>query len=120
MFKVGKYNKISVGSEYVMDYLKNPTDLAESKEVYTLALYAQDEIRLFKKLQLIPGFRYIYHEAFKNQFTPKLAAMYSLGNFNFRLSYAAGFKAPLLTDLYYYKESSKKGKLTPLSWEIPT
>ncbi|WP_018339261.1 MULTISPECIES: TonB-dependent receptor [Butyricimonas] len=112
VFKVGKYNKFSVGTEYVNDYLKNPTDLTESKNAYTLALYAQDEIRIFKKLQLVPGFRYLYHETFKNKITPKLAAMYSLGDFNFRLSYAAGFKAPLLTDLYYYKESAKKGKLT--------
>lgn len=112
VFKIGKYNKISVGSEYVKDYLKNPTDLTESKGAYTLAFYAQDEIRILKKLQLLPGFRYIYHETFKNKFTPKIAAMYSLGDFNFRLSYAAGFKAPLLTDLYYYKESARKGKLT--------
>lgn len=112
VFKVGQYNKFSVGTEYIKDYLKNPTDLTESKGAYTLALYAQDEIRIFKKLQLVPGFRYIYHETFKNKFTPKIAAMYSLGEFNFRLSYAAGFKAPLLTDLYYYKESAKKGKLT--------
>lgn len=112
VFKVGQHNKFSVGTEYVKDYLKNPTDLTESKEAYTLALYAQDEIRIFKKLQLVPGFRYIYHETFKNKFTPKIAAMYSLGEFNFRLSYAAGFKAPLLTDLYYYKESAKKGKMT--------
>ena len=112
VFKIGKYNKISIGSEYVKDYLKNPTDLTESKNVYTLALYAQDEIRILKKLQLVPGFRYIYHETFKNKFTPKIAAMYSLGEFNFRLSYAAGFKAPLLTDLYYYKEATKKGKQT--------
>ena len=112
VFKIGKYNKISIGSEYVKDYLKNPTDLTESKNIYTLALYAQDEIRILKKLQLVPGFRYIYHETFKNKFTPKIAAMYSLGEFNFRLSYAAGFKAPLLTDLYYYKEATKKGKQT--------
>ena len=92
VFKIGKYNKISIGSEYVKDYLKNPTDLTESKNVYTLALYAQDEIRILKKLQLVPGFRYIYHETFKNKFTPKIAAMYSLGEFNFRLSYAPDLK----------------------------
>ena len=112
VFKVGKYNKISIGSEYAKDYLKNPAYLTESKNVYTLAFYAQDEIRIQKKFQLVPGFRYIYHETFKNKFTPKIAAMYSLGEFNFRLSYAAGFKAPLLTDLYYHKESAHKGKQT--------
>ena len=112
VFKIGEYNKFSVGTEYVKDYLKNPTDLTESKDVYTLALYVQDEIRILKKLQLVPGVRYIYHETFKNKLTPKIAMMYSLGEFNFRLSYAAGFKAPLLTDLYYYKESAKKGKQT--------
>lgn len=106
VFKVGSYNKFTVGMDFLNDYLKNPASLDESKSAYTLSFYAQDEIRLWEKFQLIPGFRYVYHETFGNHFTPKLAAMYSLNKFNFRASYAAGFKAPRLEELYYYKEKS--------------
>lgn len=93
MFKLGSYNKISAGTEYTNDYMKNPGNLEEPEEIYTLALYAQDEIRLWKNLQILPGFRYVYNEMFKNRFTP-IALMYTLGSFNFRTSYAAGFKTP--------------------------
>ena len=37
VFKIGKYNKISIGTEYIKDYLKNPTDLVESKDVYEIS-----------------------------------------------------------------------------------
>lgn len=104
VFKIGEHNKISTGVEYQSDYLKNPESLDAAKSVYTLAFYAQDEIRILKNLQLLPGFRYVYHETFKNRFTPKLAAMYSLNEFTFRATYAAGFKAPRLEELFYYKE----------------
>ena len=105
VFRVGDYNKFTVGTEYVDDYMKNPGSLDEPKEIYTLALYAQDEIRLWKNLQILPGFRYVYNEMFKNRFTPKIALMYTWGSFNFRTSYASGFKTPSLQELYYDYEN---------------
>lgn len=110
VFKVGQYNKLTGGLEYLTDYMKRPGDLAEPKSAYTMSFYAQDEIRLWKNLQLIPGFRYVYHETFKSRFTPKLAAMYTLGDFNIRAAYASGFKAPNLRELYYDYES--RGSIT--------
>lgn len=84
VFRVGDFNKFTVGAEYVDDYMKNPGSLDEPKEVYTLAIYAQDEIRLWDKLQILPGFRYVYHENFKNRFTPKLAIDVLFEKFNFK------------------------------------
>ena len=110
VFKLGSYNKISAGTEYTNDYMKNPGNLEEPEEIYTLALYAQDEIRLWKNLQILPGFRYVYNEMFKNRFTPKIALMYTLGSFNFRTSYAAGFKTPSIQELYYDYEA--RGAIT--------
>ena len=110
VFKLGDYNKISVGTEYTNDYMKNPGNLEKPEGIYTLALYAQDEIRLWKNLQILPGFRYVYNEMFKNSFTPKIALMYTLGNFNFRASYAAGFKTPSIQELYYDYEN--RGAIT--------
>lgn len=112
VFDLGSFNKISVGTDYRVDYLEHATDVKDgSKDVYTAALYAQDEIRLLDgKLQLVPGIRYVYHETFKNKLTPKLAAMYSLDHFNFRASYSAGFKTPELKELYY--EAIKTNSIT--------
>ena len=110
VFRVGEYNKFTVGTEYANDYMKNPGSLDESKKNYTLALYAQDEIRIWKNLQILPGFRYVYNEMFKNRFTPKIAFMYTLGSFNFRTSYAAGFKTPSIQELYYDYEN--RGAIT--------
>lgn len=114
-FNAGELNRLTVGTQYQLNYLNSVTDIADgSRDVYTLSLYAQDEIRLFDhRLQFVPGFRYLYNETFKNRFTPKLAAMFSLDNFNFRASYAAGYKAPDLKYLYSNKEDmSKTGKNT--------
>ncbi|MFR4037757.1 MAG: TonB-dependent receptor plug domain-containing protein [Butyricimonas faecalis] len=110
VFKLGNYNKISLGTEYTNDYMKNPGNLEKPEGIYTLAIYAQDEIRLWKNLQILPGFRYVYNEMFKNSFTPKIALMYTLGNFNFRASYAAGFKTPSIQELYYDYEN--RGAIT--------
>lgn len=112
-FNAGKFNKVTVGSEYKVDNLYAPADsIGGSRNVYTLAFYAQDEINLFGKLNIIPGVRYIYNETFKNRVTPKVSAMYTLHDFNFRVSYATGFKTPELKQLFMKTEVASKGKTT--------
>lgn len=112
VFRAGKYNKITVGAEFVNDYLKNLNDMVGGDHtMYTASLYAQDEIRLWEKLQIIAGLRYIYHETFKSNVTPKLSVMYPVGCFHFRASYAGGFRTPTLLQLYAYSES-RSGKIT--------
>lgn len=112
-FNAGKFNKVTVGSEYKVDNLYAPADsIGGSRNVYTLAFYAQDEINLFGKLNIVPGVRYIYNETFKNRVTPKVSAMYTLHDFNFRVSYATGFKTPELKQLFIKTEVTSKGKTT--------
>jgi len=110
-FDAGKYNRITAGTQYQVNYLDSKADIADgSRDVYTLSFYLQDEIRLFdKRLQLIPGIRYVYNETFKNRLTPKLSLMYSLDQFNFRASYAAGYKAPDIKYLFSNTESKASG-----------
>lgn len=111
VFKVGQYNRLTVGTEYVNDRLKSPEALSEDKSVYTLSVYGQDEFK-WNNLQAVLGLRYVYHEAFENRLTPKASLMYSLGDFNLRASYAAGFRAPSLEQLYYNKLKTSMGKTT--------
>lgn len=114
-FNAGDYNRITLGSQYQVNCLDSKSDIADgSRDVYTLSFYAQDEIRLLnKKLQLVPGVRYVYNETFKNRLTPKMAAMYALDHFNFRASYATGYRAPDLKYLFSNTESkASNGKTT--------
>lgn len=105
VFSVGENHKLNTGLDFMNEYMKNPESLAESKSAYTMALYAQDEVKVIERLSVVAGFRLLHHETFKNKFTPKASAMYSLNHFNFRASYAMGFRAPNLQELYYDKIS---------------
>lgn len=112
IFKLGGRHKLSVGTEYIVDVLKSQTDNIAKEDAYTLALFAQDEIKLLRNLQALIGVRYIYHENFKNHATPNVALMYKPGKFNFRASYAAGFRTPTLSELYATDIAKKNDRLT--------
>ena len=103
VFKLGSYNKLVAGTENIKENLENPDALAEKKSVYTLSLYAQDEFKI-KNFQAVAGGRYTYHQKFGSRFTPKISLMYTMGPVNTRISYASGFRAPSLKELYYIKE----------------
>lgn len=105
VFSIGENHKLNTGLDFVNDYLRNPESMEQAKSAYTMAWYAQDEIKIIDRLSVVAGFRLIHHEVFKNKFTPKLSAMYALDHFNFRASYAAGFRTPNLLELYYDKLS---------------
>lgn len=102
IFDLGKSNRLSVGTQYQLDYIESSSDIQDgSRDTYTFSVYAQDEIKLLDdKLQFVPGIRYVYNEAFGNRLTPKLSGMYSLDHFNFRASYSTGFRTPDMKELY--------------------
>lgn len=107
VFAIGKYNKLSAGLEFREDQLKSPdAGIEKTKGASTWALYAQDELRLLQKIQVVAGLRYTHHEEFGSRVSPKASVMLPVGKFNFRVNYAAGFRAPDMKQLYYEK---KKG-----------
>ena len=81
-----------------------------SEQVYTIAAYAQHEQKLLKDLTATLGLRYTYHETFSSHLTPKATLMYAPGNFRFRATYSAGFRAPGLDELYYHYFSVNRDK----------
>lgn len=103
VFNLGNH-KLSTGLNYTNDYLANPEKLDNSKSAYTLALFAQDEMKFFNAWSVIAGFRALHHKEFKNRFIPSLSTMYSWDHANVRLSYSAGFRAPDMMELYYNNE----------------
>lgn len=112
IFRLGEYNKLSVGVEYVNDQLRSESDNINFEHMYTLSLFAQDEIQLTKQLQAVLGLRYIYNENFQSYATPNVALMYRLGPVNFRASYAGGFRTPTLSQLYATDESKTSSRYT--------
>ncbi len=104
VFTLGRFNKLSAGLEFREDRLKSPdAGIEETKGADTWALYAQDELKLFGKLQIVAGLRYTHHEEFGDRLSPKASVMMSVGDFNFRVNYASGFRAPDMKQLYYKK-----------------
>lgn len=110
VFHLSKENTISSGLEYLGDDLEAKYRLINNDaSAYTLSFYLQDEFKLSKKINFVGGVRVIHHDQFGVIATPKIAAMYKIGNFTHRISYANGFKSPTLKELYYFYESERMG-----------
>ena len=78
-----------------------------------IAAYAQHEQRFrlgSGSATATAGLRYDYHENFGSHLTPKAALMYSIGHFNLRANYSAGFRAPGLDELHYHYFAVSRGK----------
>ena len=112
IFQLGQYNKLSTGFEYIRETLSSESDNIEWKGISTMALYAQDEVNFNKHFQGVVGLRYIYHQSFHSYATPNVALLYKVGGFNFRGSYASGFRSPELAELYTFSESKRTSRLT--------
>ena len=97
------------GADWRKDYL-TATSGNIDQHVYTLAAYAQHEQKLLKDLTATVGLRLTHHETFDQHLTPKATLMYAPGNFRFRATYSAGFRAPGLDELYYHYFSVNRGK----------
>ena len=97
------------GADWLKDYL-TATSGDINEHVYSIAAYAQHEQKFLKDFTATVGLRLTHHETFKNHLTPKATLMYAPGNFRFRATYSAGFRAPGLDELYYHYFSVNRGK----------
>lgn len=115
IFKLGRYNRLSAGVEYLDDrlddYLSTSAVLPTAVGNYTLSAYLQDEVTIDKHWQALVGLRYLYHERMGSHATPNIAVMYRVGGFKARASYASGYKTPALSEIYTF-HVSKDGALT--------
>lgn len=64
------------------------------------AVFASLEYHLLKGLTLRPGLRYAYNTDYTAPLIPSLNLRYRMGAFTWRGSYARGFRAPSLKELY--------------------
>lgn len=97
------------GADWRNEYLKATSGNID-QNVYTLAAYAQHEMKFLNDFTATLGLRLTHHETFNNHLTPKATLMYAPGNFRFRATYSAGFRAPGLDELYYHYFAVNRGK----------
>ena len=98
-----------VGADWRQDFLVATSGIID-QHVYTVSAYAQHEALLLNNLTATLGLRLTHHETFNQHLTPKATLMYAPGNFRFRATYSAGFRAPGLDELYYHYFSVNRGK----------
>lgn len=93
---------LTLGGDYMRDYLMSYqfTD-GGSYIQHTADAFAQFDWNPHKKFNLIAGLRFDYFsEAKLSHLSPKLGLMYKVGNCSLRGSYAGGFRAPTLKEMY--------------------
>ena len=109
ILKLMPHSTTIFGADWRQDFL-TATSGNIDQSVYTVSAYAQHESQLLRNLTATLGVRLTHHETFNQQFTPKATLMYAPGNFRFRATYSAGFRAPGLDELFYHYFSVNRGK----------
>ena len=97
------------GADWRKDWLE-ATSGDINQHVWTLAAYAQHEQTFLRIMTATLGLRYTRHETFGSRLTPKMVLMAAPGDFRFRATWSAGFRAPGLDELYYHYFSVNRGK----------
>ncbi len=93
---------LTVGGDVMRDYLKTYqfTDNGSKKQI-TADGFAQLDLNFRKNLNIILGGRYDYFsESELKHFSARVNGMYKFDRFTFRGSYAGGFRAPTLKEMY--------------------
>lgn len=92
---------ISLGGDMTTDYLMTyQFENNGSKKRFTSSLFAQGDWTISKHWNVVAGLRSDYFSGYGWHLTPKVTAMYSLDKLKIRGSYARGFRAPTLKEMY--------------------
>lgn len=93
---------LTVGGDYMRDYLMSYQFADNGSHVqHNADLFAQFDWNPHRSFNIVGGVRTDYFSAAKlAHLSPKLAMMYKVGNCLLRGSYASGFRAPTLKEMY--------------------
>lgn len=95
-----KFN-YSIGTEFKQDYITAKRVTDNNQHIGDYALFASIDYKPFKKIIIKPAARYAYNTRYKAPIVPSLNIVYNLNdNFQFKTSYAKGFRSPDLKELY--------------------
>ena len=92
---------LTVGGDYMRDYLQSYQFSDGAHRQYTADAFAQFDWNPHRKVNVIAGLRFDYFsEAGLSHVSPKIGLMYKVGPCSLRGSYAKGFRAPTLKEMY--------------------
>ena len=94
--------QLSAGADYRYDWLKAPMRVkGGDADDQTMAVYVQDEWNATNALQVTGGLRLTCNQGFGTRLTPKVSAMYKLGDWRLRATWSQGYKTPTPKELHY-------------------
>lgn len=106
IFHFSTHSQSVFGLEHRRVNLKRPIAFLD-KSIYNLSAFAQHQQQLMPNLKAIVGLSFDYYQNSKWHLSPKVAIMYNLGDINWRLNYANGFRAADIKEMYYFYASSR-------------
>ncbi len=109
LYKPNKTSSFIFGVGYTHETLRR-TYFKEKAKFQAPYIYAQYDVTIAQKTNILLGARYDNHNKYKAQFSPKLALRYTINN-NIALkgSVGYGFKAPDFRQLYFNFTNSTVG-----------
>lgn len=112
VFTLADWNKLSVGTSYLVDAVKSPAEKIDKKMSSTFATFVQDEMTLKCGFGALFGVRYVYNQNFHGYATPNVALMYRAGGLNLRANYSMGYKTPTINQMYFTEMAKNADRLT--------
>ncbi len=104
-------HRVSLGLEYREEKRSGVENRGErdiDERVENAAVFLQDDVSLWEKLNLVVGARLDDHSDFGSELSPRLNLLYSVrDNLRLKASYGHGFRAPSVYELYVYTENNK-------------
>lgn len=100
--RIGNRHTVTAGGDWMRDYLMSYQFDGKGYYIqHTADAFAQFDCSLSDRWNLIAGLRYDFFSRKRlNHLSPKLSLMYRFGGWAFRGSYAGGFRAPTLKEMY--------------------
>jgi len=99
-FNLTKWSILTAGAEYVCEKLDAPRNNIEDQSHIDYIVYAQEDIRLGEKLNVLGGFRAHNNSQYGWHYTPQVSALYKMGHLALRSNFGMGYKTPSLKEKY--------------------
>ncbi len=90
-----------IGYDFNLEHAEGERIEGGKQEIGDYAAFASTEIKIMEDFLLKPGVRYSYNTKYNAPLTPSINLKYAKANSIFRLSFAKGFRAPTLKELYF-------------------
>jgi len=99
--KLSDKTNYAIGTDYNKETSSGSRILDEEQSIETLAFFGSINYKLAKGLEIQPASRYTYNSSYGGLFSPALNVKLKVNNQNqWRFSYARGFRAPSIKELF--------------------